>query len=228
MRDGTLRQWTVSHSVDVPGNGRGVRREDRCPFRRRQSPQPAHQNASFLVFPNKIIAAVSINNSPMAETFAHLPACSLGRPVPFPAWCREYLEKEFWCLRGAQIQKERPLGESAGEARQVLVSVSFFRHTRVWTTSVPFWGPWGPFLQFSPLPSSRGQVEGFESLCTNADRSSVPVAAYLGPIHIFYFPSTRPAIEPRGGMAFSRPVDPKRQRLWYCVSRARVPWEFAK
>lgn len=156
MRDGTLRQWTVSHSVDVPGDGRVARREDRCPFRRRQSPQPAHQNASFLVFPDKIIAAVSINNSPMAETFAHLPACSLGRLVPFPAWCREYLEKEFRCLRGAQTQKERPLGETAGKARQVLVSVSFFRHTCVWTTSVPFWGPWGPFLQFSPLPSSRG------------------------------------------------------------------------
>lgn len=115
-----------------------ARREDRCPFRRRQSAQPAHQNASFLVFPDKIIAAVSINNSPMAETFAHLPACSLGRPLPFSAWSREYVEKEFWRLRRRQTQKERPRCETAGKARQVLVSVSLFRHTRVWTTSVPF------------------------------------------------------------------------------------------
>jgi hypothetical protein len=55
------------------------RREDRCPFRRRQPSQPAQQNASGLVFPDKTIFAVFINNSPMAETFAHLPACTLGR-----------------------------------------------------------------------------------------------------------------------------------------------------
>lgn len=131
----------------------GGRREDRCPFRRRQSPPPAHQNASLLVFPDKIIAAVSINNSPMAETFAHLPACSLGRPLPFPAWSRKYLEKDFRLLRGEQTQKERPLCETAGKARQVLVSVSLFRHTRVWTTSIPFLGSLGSVSSvFSPSP----------------------------------------------------------------------------
>lgn len=146
MRDSTLRQWTVSHSVDVPGDGRGARREDRSPFRRRQSPQPAHQNASFLVFPDKIIAAVSINNSPMAETFAHLPACSLGRPVPFPAWCREYLEKEFWCLRGAQCAgRDGRKGETS--ARLGLIFSSYSRLDHV----CPFLGALGSVSSvFSP------------------------------------------------------------------------------
>ena len=91
---------------------------------------PRSKNASLLVNPDKIIAAVSVNNSPMAETLAHLPAC-------VPLSVLSYQENGFAAPREDKLKANN---QAAAKTGRWLILISLFRRAEP-KMAIPFGPP---------------------------------------------------------------------------------------